>query len=261
MRKKNAFDYKNKDKFIVQFYDNQVEFDLRNPYTKKWFLPRYDFGKIHEPLMVQLIADILKPEDVFLDVGAHIGYFSIVASKLCKQIYAFEIDDNCVPIIQENIDFNKFKNIEIVNKAVSDTTGDKIMISKHPDPISTLHIRHVKAAKEHKEVETVSLSDFIESKKINPKLLKIDIEGAEYKAMLGLEPFLKKAEDTTLLLEIHPNPLKKFGVSPKLIIELLLDLGYKIKHFENHRKYKNDKGTQVKKNTKFEKNTMFLVKR
>lgn len=261
MRKKNIFDYKNKDKFIVQFYDKQVEFDLRNPYTKRWFLPRYDFGKIHEPLMVQLIADTLKPDDVFLDVGAHIGYFSIIAGNLCKQIYAFEIDDNCVPIINENIEFNNLKNVEIVNKAVSDTTGEKIMISKHPEPISTLHIRHVKVAKAHKEVETVSLSDFIESKKINPKLLKIDIEGAEYKALLGLEPFLKKAEDTSLLLEVHPNPLRKFGVSPKIIIELLLDLNYKIIHFENHRKYKNKNGTKVRKNMKFEKNTLFWVKR
>jgi hypothetical protein len=67
------FDYHRKKELIVQFLDKTAKFDLTDGYSRKWFLPRCDFGKIHEPLMVKFMCRILGPEDVFVDLGAHIG--------------------------------------------------------------------------------------------------------------------------------------------------------------------------------------------
>ena len=254
--------YKNKKRFIVQYLDKMVEFDVTNPYTKKWFLPRYDFGKIHEPLMVRFISRILKRNDVFIDLGAHIGYFSIIAAKLCKKVYAFEIDDNCLPIIKENITLNKLKNISVINKAVSDKGGKELKISVFEQPNTTLSIRYNPKAKGgHKIIKTVSLSDFADEEKIQPSLIKIDIEGAEYSALLGMEKLLQNSQKMKVLLEVHPRQLKSTGVDSKMIVEFVNDLGYKALYFGSHRNNAKNQSKIVNPNQVLTENTMFLIKR
>lgn len=254
--------YKDKKRFIVQYLDKQIEFDVTNPYTQKWFLPRYDFGKIHEPLMVRFMCRILKKGDTFIDLGAHIGYFSIIAAKLCKQVYAFEIDDNCIPIIKENISLNKLDNIEIINKAVSEKSGDEIKISVFEQPNTTLNIRfNPKAKGGHKVIKTLSLSDFVNDKKIQPALIKVDIEGAEFSALKGMEELLKNSKDLKILLEVHPRQLKASQVDSKMIIDYVNKLGYRALYFGSHRNNAGNKTKQINPDKVLTENTMLLIKR
>ncbi len=255
------FDYSTRSEFIVQFLDNIAKFDLTDGYSRKWFLPRYDFGKIHEPLMVKFMCRILESEDIFIDLGAHIGYFSILGAMLCKQVFAFEIDDNCIPIIQRQIDYNSLKNVEVINKAVSNTTGEKLKISIFDQPNTTLSIRHNPKKANFKLVETTSLSDFCRAKKIKPTLIKVDIEGAEYQALLGMEELMKSSENLKILLEVHPRQLKATSANSKMIVDFVNDIGYKTHFFGSHRNGPNKAKKIVNPSMLLTENTMFLIKR
>lgn len=255
------FDYQHKREFIVQFLDMYARYDITDPYSKKWFLPRYDFGQIHEPLMVKFLCRILNKNDVFLDLGGHIGYFSIIGALLCNHVYTFEIDDNCVPIIKKNIAHNQLTNITLLNKAISNRSHETLKISSFDSPNPTLSIRYNSARDNYKCVETISVDDFCISNSIQPKVIKIDIEGAEFHALQGMVNTMKSATNLHVLMEVHPKQLRASGVSQKDIIELIYDTGYTAKHFGSHRKHDNHSAELVKPNSTFDKNTMLHIKR
>ena len=180
---------------------------------------------------------------------------------LCEQVYAFEIDDNCIPIIKNQLTFNDLTNVKIVNKAVSNSSGEQLKISVFDHPNTTLSIRHNPNKDAFKMVETITLSDFCNSEKINPTLIKVDIEGAEYQALLGMEDLMKRSKNLKILLEVHPRQLKATNVDSKMIVELIKDLGYNAHFFGSHRNAPSKSNKKINPMNILSENTMFLIKR
>jgi predicted RNA methylase len=77
-------------------------------------LPRYTGGLLHEPSVSRHIAERLQPDDVFVDVGAHVGYFAVLAAKFCKKVFAFEMQRCLMPLIERNININGFTNVHAI---------------------------------------------------------------------------------------------------------------------------------------------------
>ena len=86
-------------------------------------MPRYTGGLLHEPSVSRHIAERLQPDDVFVDVGAHVGYFAVLAAKFCKKVFAFEMQRCLMPLIERNININGFTNVHAINAAVGDKRG------------------------------------------------------------------------------------------------------------------------------------------
>ncbi len=249
--------YKNRNEFIVQFYDHTIKFDLSDPYSKHWFLPRYDFGKIHEPLTVKMIADNLNPNSVFFDLGAHLGYFSIVAASICKKVECFEVDSKCLPLITKNISINNFDNISINNLAVSNAKGS-IKIPKTYNPKPNLSISESDIGALYSTVQTIDLDSFCKISGQSPDLIKIDVEGAEFNVLEGMQDILKNGQ-LKILIEVHPGQLEHFGKSYKDVINMLLDHSYKIIHYKNHRSYAMKNFDEVNSDSEINRNTMFVA--
>lgn len=222
------------DSFSFSRMGIDIEYDTSDNYSKRWFYPRYDNGKIHEPIASGIFIENIQEGDCVLDIGGHIGYFTCLSSKLASKgtVHTFEVDSNCIPLINKNIARNGFQNVIVNNYAVSDHLGtEKIPISNKPN--AELKIQTVK--EEFKEVKSVTVDEYVRSKDLTPDFIKIDVEGAEWKVLNGMENVLN-LDRIKLLIEIHVDFLADhFNIDYKQILELLENKGFQMEEIESHR--------------------------
>jgi len=121
-----------------------------------------------------------KAKEVYIDVGAHIGAFSVYSASLNKgrKVYAFEPESNNYKMLKKNISINSLHNIQPYNIAVAGKTGKGFLALGRAGTQSHSLFRK---SKKTKEVKTISLNDIFRVNKINEcDFLKMDCEGAEY---------------------------------------------------------------------------------
>ncbi|MEK6943340.1 MAG: FkbM family methyltransferase [Nanoarchaeota archaeon] len=147
-----------------------------------------------------------------IDVGAHLGSFSLFASKKCPKckIYSFEPSPSTYAVLKKNIELNQSGNIIIFNKAV--TSGSKpvrIYINPINSALNTIYDNKGRSV----EISSVSLQKiFTENSIKNCDFLKMDCEGAEYNILLNTPlKILKKIKK--MVIEYH-NP-DYFGIKNK----------------------------------------------
>lgn len=161
-------------------------------------------GKSHdsEIRLAKFLINNLKNGDVFVDVGAHYGYFTLLGSKLVGndgRVYSFEASPSTFKVLSRNTR-NK-TNIESFNLAVSDEVTE-LKFYEFPNLYSeynTLDIDQFKSEKWFSEykpnevnIQSIILDDFLSNKKAYPRIFKIDVEGAENKVINGLRSYLSQ---------------------------------------------------------------------
>jgi len=130
------------------------------------------------------VASRLSSTDVVIDLGAHVGVMSMEFARHAGKVYAFEPHPSAFKQLKKNT--ARMKNVVPINKAVSVETGTAQLFSVptrygRVTEGSSLSVDKTNISKDHVfEVETVSLAQFIESLDSEVKLIKMDIEGAEY---------------------------------------------------------------------------------
>jgi len=168
--------------------------------------------KTYEPLETQLFKSYLKEGMIVADVGADIGWYSLIASKIVGskgRVYAFEPLPASYENLLRNIKLNKCTNIIPIRKAVSNKEGTaRLHLGWNNAEMSSL----AKVGKKFVEVETTRLDSY--SDKFD--VIKMDIEGAEPLALDGLENMPK-----VLFTEFQPRRLKQLGRSPEEFLEHL----------------------------------------
>jgi len=152
----------------------------------------------------------LKEGQTFIDVGAHFGFFSLLAAQLVKQkgnIIAFDAAPNTFQLLQKNT--SSFSNITSIHSAVSDQ--ESVMIF-HEFPIlyseyNTLHPEQFQGEQwfdDHLarkvEVSSIRLEDYLAANQLTPNCIKIDVEGAEEQVTNGLSNYLR-GHSLTIILE------------------------------------------------------------
>jgi FkbM family methyltransferase len=149
-------------------------------------------GKIWEKKLFEIYRNIIKEDDIVIDVGAYIGTHTLPFAHYAKKVYAFEANENIYNCLNKNIEFNQVENIHCFKVAVSDTNGtDKF--SCREDGTSRL-----KTSEDAIEVATATL-DYLLVDISNVKLLKIDAEGAEFKVLSGAKELIKNNKPEILI--------------------------------------------------------------
>ena len=94
--------------YKLVYKELNLEYSCEDSYSKKWFYPRYDNGRMHEPALINILLQELNPNDVFIDVGANLGFFTCIGSALCSRgtVVAVEMDPKCIPLIKRNLQIN-----------------------------------------------------------------------------------------------------------------------------------------------------------
>jgi FkbM family methyltransferase len=181
--------------------------------------PKAQMLGTYEPSALRVIKSILRSDDVFVDVGAHAGYYTLVCARLAKKVIAFEPNSSNCKFLRFNVLINKLKNVIAVRAAVSDFNGHaELYIPKRGARTLSDQGTLVHEGKRSVEVPVVTLDTFFEHID-KPSVIKIDVEGAELNVIKGaLKTIVKGVR--LIIVEIHSSDVKV------PITELLRDLGY-----------------------------------
>jgi FkbM family methyltransferase len=215
----------------------------------KW--GRY-FAATYELENYQYLKQKLKPDGVFLDVGAHLGLFSIAASKILKngKVYAFEPTNSTFKVLSKILQFNNCKNVEAFQAAVSNKNGEIEFYNGIEDGSNANSIVNKDEVKNKfsTKVKTLTIDAFCEEHIIKPSFIKIDAEGAELDVLRGAKITLTNAKPT-LILALHPSFIIQNKHSLEEIYDFLKLTGASI-NFNN---------SEVKKETFIQQKDLFDV--
>jgi FkbM family methyltransferase len=202
-----------------------IHADLHTPMG----LMLYRYG--HRDPDVDLVGRLLAPGDVFVDGGANVGLFTLVAADRVGptgKVVAVEPGRTIRLRLLENVVINRLTQVEVIPFALSSGPGQA---SFRVFEISGAGLNHLSPTdSEGGALETVALITLdallIPHDRSRLALIKLDLEGAEHAALLGAGAILRE-QRPDLLLEVEPAHLRRMGSSPTAIAELLSPHGYR----------------------------------
>ncbi len=186
----------------------------------------------YEPETAEALRKLLPTGGTFVDLGANEGYFTVMASKIAGplgRVLAIDPQPRIKPIIEKNIELNGLANVVFAPVAISDQPGTATM---HLFPDTNTGASSLATGAAHYKLPTVdvpvmTLAALLDREKFERvDLLKVDIEGYEYEALLGAEDLLRSGRIEKIILEIHPHLIEPRGLDPGAIEKMLLGAGY-----------------------------------
>lgn len=203
------YDWVNGSRFIVKTGNKGL---TSNIYTGLQEFPDMGF-----------LLHVLRPDDLFVDIGANAGSYTILAGTCGARGVAFEPVPNTYKYLWENIRLNNLDDkVRAINKAVGECQGN-VMFTRDFDTTN-----HQLAADEICDqvvcVEVVTLDDFLS--KESPSFIKLDVEGYELPALLGATAILKKSSLHSLIIETNGSG-QRYGYSDLEILDLMFDNGFR----------------------------------
>jgi len=186
----------------------------------------------YEPFETELMKKEIKKGDVVLDLGANIGYYTLIFAKLVGEegkVFAFEPEPDNFSLLKKNVEINGYKNVTLLQKAVSDKTGKlKLYIDKDCIACHSIYPLPPQDGSQSIEIEAIRLDDYFENYDGKIDFIKMDIEGAEKEAIQGMSSLLKKNKNVKIVSEFNPPTLKQGGIEPEEYLELLTGFGFKL---------------------------------
>ena len=157
-------------------------------------------GKIWERKLYDQYKEILKPEDIAIDVGGYIGSHSLPMSRFCHAVFVFEPNTELFNVIVDNISLNKIHNVIPANVALG--LPDNIVdFYEREDGTSRVASRPVKGNK--KKIKTYSIDEYLDLPSC--KLIKIDVEGHEYEVLEGAKETIEQFKPYILIETFKPK--------------------------------------------------------
>lgn len=202
---------------------------------RKWYIPTGTFNGIsvlsHEKGLIEWAMNRFPNGNLFLDVGANVGTFSVRLASCFKEVVAVEPHPINVYMLRKNMELNNVNNVKILEIAASRNLGlmffnqmndssiaSEARVENAPNPNAKAPPFHVIA---------VPLDDY----NLNPDFIKMDIEGGEYEAIYGLKETIKRCKPV-ILMEIHQffdgrnvgrfqNTMAEFGYKCTYVIDMI----------------------------------------
>jgi len=176
----------------------------------------------YEPEQTRLAVELVRPGATVLDVGAHIGYYTLLFSRLAGphgRVVAFEPSPRNLPVLRWHVARNRCANVRVEAAAVAAETGTARFTADTGSGTGRL------AESGTVEVRTIRLDDFLDAGGPMPDVLKIDVEGAELAVLRGAARVLRDAQPAILLsthgTDVHRaciGLLREHGYEPTPIL-------------------------------------------
>jgi FkbM family methyltransferase len=189
----------------------------------------YYFG-IWEPALTSWIRRRLKPGDTFVDIGANIGYYALLASKTVGssgRVVAIEASPTIAERLSRSVQSNHADNVRVIHAAA---LGERSVVrlykgNEHNSGETT--IVEAFASGFECEVQAFPLHELLTGEELrSARLFKIDVEGAEYQVVAGLDSLEKLRPDAELIIEVHPGYLAQRGETLDALLSLMKSAGY-----------------------------------
>ena len=220
---------------LQRFANSNLKPDWVEIEGEKMYLDEVDalclsINGIHEKIITNLIKKEIHSGDVVLDIGAHIGYYTLQFANLVGstgKVYAFEPEPKNFELLKKNVQINKHDNVVLIQKIVSDKDGIvEFFISKF-DSIGNKLFESNEAGSSIK-IESTTLDEYFKDLKKKIDFIKMDIQGGEGKAILGMKNLLKENKNLKIIQEWWPDALKQNNTNPEDHLKFLQHIGYKI---------------------------------
>lgn len=175
---------------------------------------------VWEPDVADAIEEYSRPDWTFLDLGAHVGFFSLLASK-CKTVISVEPQPRVFDVLRRNV------SGECHNVAITDSNGFARMYMVEPNTGSSWVVRGEKW--NTTLVPTATLDTIL--RKRRPEFIKVDIEGCEYLAFRDFPEVLAKAR--AIITEYSASQLKRSsGCLGRDYYDLLVGAGFEMRYMD-----------------------------
>lgn len=199
----------------------------------------YLLRRTHDVAEFQAIPRLMRPGDVAFDIGANVGFYTVLLSRLCGpagHVWAFEPVPETYWRLRETLALNRCENVTSVQSAICDKSGSarmNLFESQFAEwntlgspPARPVNGKHV-SPRESVEVPAQTLDRFCEAERIQRiSFLKVDVEGYELSVFRGAERLLKEHRIDYICFEISKEPLKGAGVQSREVFEALESHGY-----------------------------------
>lgn len=187
----------------------------------------------YERATTDLFKQLLRPGMVFVDVGANIGYFSLLAAKLVGtegKVYAFEPEPGNHGLLRKNIELNSYSNIQAIRKAVSNKSETtQLFLSALDSGSHSLYSEAARGVNESVQVTTTTLDSFLAAEAWpGIDLVKIDVEGAELGVLEGMESLIERSPALKLIVEYCPFLIQSTGEKPSDLLEKLASMQFNV---------------------------------
>jgi FkbM family methyltransferase len=187
----------------------------------------------YEPETTALFRSLLRPGQTVLDIGANVGYFTLIAAEAVGpsgRVVAFEPVEENLRLLRDNLRINGLANVEVETSAVADANATERIYLYRKDVNSgmgSLMGSEADVGVEQRSVATTTVDEYLRRARAERvDVIKMDIQGCEGKALDGMLGLLAREAAPVLLWEINPRVLAEYGDSAARLVGLLEERGY-----------------------------------
>lgn len=223
--------YRKRRRLQLRVDDITLTFSTEDPTSRRWFYPRYLHGDVHEEPVTRLMVRDLRLGKCFIDVGAHLGYYTCLACKVMPagRVFGLEMDMTNFELLKRNVSLNSCHGTSLHHVAVCDIDGQTMYVRSN----FRIGTGHRLASRREKDTDLVRVSSctldtFCAERSVVPDIVKVDVEGAELQVLVGMSQILLKNPDLKLYVEVHPEKSQAFNSSPGDVVTYLRDRGFSV---------------------------------
>lgn len=207
---------------LVRVHPLDCDFSLEAPERNRDWYERRGY----EPASTALFRTAATGADVVLDIGAHVGYFSLLGASAAPgaTVVAVEASPENTEVLRRNVEA---AGVRVVNAAFADAAGTAVIQLTEASDNSGLSGHPNSPTERTIEVPAVAAADLDlpDGQRI---VVKLDVEGHELAALTGLESVLARFEDVRLLVEMNPKCLTLAGSSADALVDRLRGYGLRL---------------------------------
>jgi FkbM family methyltransferase len=189
----------------------------------------------YEPGVSRMFSKILQQGSNIIDIGANIGYFSLLSSSIVGQkgkVFSFEASPSIYNNLKNNLTLNNANNVYASSNAIGDEEGEVEFFEANELNLGISSLRNLgEQASKKVRVKMITLDSYITDFP-TIDLIKIDVEGAEMKVLKGMELLIDR-DLPFIIFEVTDHMLKELGSSRIELLDWLKEKGYDLHQLTN----------------------------
>ena len=235
---------------MLKFFDELFRADKVVVNGNLMYLPKKGFSEystkgIYGKLDTMIVEKLVNPEEYVIDVGAAIGYFTLIlAKKIGKNglVISFEPKDDRFRLLKKNTEANQYNNVKLEQKAILSKNFQSGFFVEQNDIAGLKYFSDDQPSKKNNSLATnvtaIDLDEYLKNQKILKKIsfMKIDVDGPELSILQSSQKLLQN-DNLKIFIEWDQDASKSCGCNPNDIVDILLKNNFKI-FYPDHNKNK-----------------------
>jgi FkbM family methyltransferase len=193
---------------------------------------------VYEPFETELVPSLVHENDTVLDVGANIGYYTLILARLVGprgRVFSFEPDPGNFALLKKNVEANGYKNVVLVNAALSDQPATlKLYLSE--ENRGDHRIYPSDDQRRAIQIPAITVDDYFAGLSDEIAFIKMDVQGAEAKVLTGMKRLLEETPKCQMLFEFWPKGISDAGDEAEQALARLTRNRFSLKLVDQQRK-------------------------